>query len=183
MPSMLDRNVAMYTRMLSAPTTTVVATFAVASGLAVLMLNTHLSVDHAMRVPSVRLLSLTSRGTVQQGMRSLLSCQAEGADLREPISIATMDLPSWEGEWHKMPSLVVMRVLYVDRQRATVPSPSNKTGAQRPIDSNILGPAAVEVVWFQMGQVEQMRRSIRSPMKGESARQCHRLCVRPMPLF
>lgn len=81
-----------------------------------------------------------------------------------------------------MPSLVVMCVLYVDRQHATAVTFKRDRGPML-IDSNILGPAAVEEVVFQMSQVEQMRWSIRPPMKGRGARPCHRLCAHPTPLL
>lgn len=105
MLNMLDRNVANYTRMLDSRSIDQSSSNfcrVTELGCGPPCPNTYSpSVEHAMRVVCVRLLGLTSRGVVRRGMRSLLGRQAEGADLREPISIATKDLPSWAGRQEK----------------------------------------------------------------------------------
>lgn len=159
----------------SAPSHRVVATFAVSRSLVVARMSTYSpSAEHAMRVLGVRLPSLTSRGTVQQWVRRLLSRQAEGARFARANLFRYQGPAKLGSRSHEMPSLVVMCVcalcclaVCLDRQRATVPSTLKQDrGAQRPSIRTSWDRQLSRWHGSRLRPSRAMRWSIRSPMKG-----------------
>lgn len=92
-----------------------------------------------------------------QWMWRLLSRQAEGAELREPISGATKGLPWLGSRSHEMPSLVVMCMFRSAARRSAVTLKQDRGRGQWP--------------WIRTSWDRQLSSrmcwSIRSPMKGE----------------